>query len=700
MIDKILKTIKSTKTNGIHLTEIFFKFKNLKKSKILKILSQLFEDGRIIKKKDILFSTECLGFFRVMIVKDCKEFLIAEKVDTQSRVIIFKKFSKGALFKDLALVYKSSKKFQKENQLEEVKVEKIYHENSAPFVGVIIKKNKDFFVQPEVISQNIYKIKKSDEKKIKNNDKVIAQIATRSKNYADVTCSILKNCNTSKKALNCANAIILSQGVDFSFSNDIVKQANNLKKFDDVKEFKNRVDLTDEIIFTIDSNTSKDLDDAVSIEKLKDHYILGVHIADVSHYVKQDSAIDQEALKRGCSIYYADRVIPMLPKILSNDLCSLNPNEKKLTISLFLKLDFAGKLLDYKFQKSIISSKIKGIYEEINDILENDSKSKFFNKYEKFLPKINLMLELFKILKKNKINRGCPQISTKESIIHLDSKGKTNYVKEKISGVSEQIIEEFMILANNTTAAFARKKQLPFLYRVHKPPKIEKIFELKELLKKLNINNNEIKHNISQKVLANILKKYENDQLFSILNKSILQTMEKAIYDTKPLGHFGLVLKNYTHFTSPIRRYPDLLIHRILKEYIFNSNSSKFLTKKYKKTVKKASKLASKSEKKAIFIERGCVDCFKAEYMERKIGETFTGIISSIINRGIFVMLNNTVEGFVSIKQLPKDLQFRDNLYFFSKQLNKSYKIGQTVKVSCTNVNISLGKIDFKFVDD
>ncbi len=690
----ILEAVKKSNKKGVCLRELSELNKNVEKTQINKIISDLLETGKIIKIKSRFFTPKNLGFFNAEIVKDCNNFLIARNLHGLSEFLVDKKLAKGALFGDLVICSKVENKIEK--KMKEAKVEKIYEETSENFIGVIIIKNGRFLIKPDSFSKNLFKIKKTDEKNLKCYDKVVAKIIRRSNRYDDNICSIVANCDSSKKAINCANSIIKLNKISSEFSTEVLKYAKELKKNKTYGKDENRTNLTKKLIFTIDGKTAKDLDDAISIEKFKDHYILGVHIADVSHFVKFKDKLDLEAFNRANSIYYANKVIPMLPEILSNELCSLEPNKEKLTFSVFLKVNFKGKLLKCSFKKTIIASKIKGVYEEINDVFKKDEKSKHYKKYRFILPALNIMKELYQILKQNKIKRGCPEIKTKESIIVLNKHNQTVSIKEKKPYIAEEMIEEFMILANSAVANFAKKNKIPFLYRVHKAPKYEKILSLKKLMENLNIPNKKLKSKISPKVLSSILKKYKNTKLFSILNINILRSMEKAQYCAKSDIHFGLVLKNYAHFTSPIRRYSDLMVHRILKDYIFNKKNSKTLKQIYHKEVKKAAKQTSKLERKSMLIERSCANCFKAEYMQSKIGKTLKGEISSIIDRGIFVTLKNTIEGFISLKDLDESFQFNKNLQLQSERLNKKYVIGQPIKIICSNVNVSLGKISFK----
>ena len=694
----VLKIIKKHK-KGISLNEISTLLKDIDEKKIKRTILNLVEKNKIVKQKSLYFLEEQLNLFKVEILKDFSGFLIAKNLKDCSTILIAKKFSKGALVGDIAIakevIYKPKKK-PVIKRLKEGKIEKIIKESAKPFTGIVLKKQGKMFIKPDDFSKSLFKIRKSEENSVAVYDKVVAKIFKRNRKYEETVCTILKNFNNSKKASNCVDAMLFSQGVSSSFPEEVIKESKKVKNKIN-KDLKNRLDLTEKIIFTIDGKTAKDLDDAVSVEKFKEYYILGVHIADVSHFVEPFGFIDNEAKKRGTSIYCANKVIPMLPEELSCDLCSLNPNEKKLCFSVFLKIGFDGKLLEYSFKKTIISSKIKGVYEEINDLLEKKEKSEYFKKYEKFIPTINVMVELYRILKEKKKKRNAVEIETKESILKLDENENVVSVEEKKNGVSEEIIEEFMIFSNSAVAEFAKKNKLPFIFRIHPAPKQEKVESLKEILKKLNIPHKNLNKKIKPKNLEDILEKYKKTNLFYILNKNILNCMEKAEYSEKQIGHFGLALKNYSHFTSPIRRYPDLFIHRILSEYIFNKKNIDYIKTKYKKYIKKVAKTSSAAEKKAMLIERTSLDCFKAEFLKGKIGEKFKGRISSIIDRGIFVMLENTIEGFVSLKELHNSFYFENNIKFVSKKLSTSYEIGQEVKVILINLNISLGKIDFKF---
>lgn len=690
---KILKFVESLNKTPISLEQIYKKFSQINKNKIKKELNSLLEEKKLVKIKNFYASLKMLGWHFAEITKDCEKFLIATDFKKKCEFLIPKKYSKAALVGDLVYVSKISNKKALEKGLTTALVEQIFLKSNKSFIALVIKKNKELVLKPDSFSKSLFKIKKEDKKDLKQHDRVVAKIEKRDICYEKMVCCVVANLKSCKKAISTVNCILISQGVKFNFSKEIEQKAKQLEKAK-LKNLKNRLNLTKEQIFTIDSKTAKDLDDAVSIKKFKTHYILGVHIADVSHYVKEKDLIDNQAFKRGNSIYFADKVVPMLPKALSNNLCSLNPLEKKLAFSVFLKINLEGNVLSFKFKKTIISSKIKGVYEEINDLFLKKETSKYHEKYKKILKSLKLMLELFKILKNKKLKSGCLEIKTTESSIKLNKEEKAVEVEEKPEGISQNIIEEFMILANIAAATVAKQNGLPFLYRVHKPPKALKIAFLKNILTKLQIKDEILKNKVTSKNLQALLNKNKNKEIFPLLNALVLRSMEKAEYLEKASNHFGLALKTYCHFTSPIRRYSDLLVHRILKDFLFNGITKKELKKQYSHTTKKAAIQTSKTEKKAVLIERSSLSCFKAEFMQDKINQKFKAVISFIIDRGIFVILKNTIEGFVSAKSL-KGFEFCEDLSFVSKKLKKSYKIGQTIEVVCVNVNIYLGKIDF-----
>lgn len=526
-------------------------------------------------------------------------------------------------------------------------------------------------------------------------DKVLAEITHRGRRHAEHKVRVVSVFGSSELASSCAESILVLHGVEKFFPEDVLKEAHKIEE-GGIQEysFNNREDLRHLPVFTIDGAESKDLDDAVSVERTEKGWLLGVHIADVSHYVKGNSALDKEALRRGTSIYYADKVIPMLPKELSNGICSLNPNEDRLTMSAFMELDKDGTMLSYRFCKSVIKSRVKGVYTEINSILCGTASDDILAKYDCVAQEIPLIDELADVLIARKKLRHAPEIETTESKLILDDKGICVDVVPRERGKSERIIEEFMLCANEAAAKLAREKNVPFVYRVHEAPPEEKTAVLCETLTKLHI---EYPHFTEYKPAhaSAILESVRDTEKFQAVNMMVLRSMSKAKYSNEPLGHFGLVLDDYAHFTSPIRRYPDLAIHRIITD-ILAGYDEKWLNKRYGGFAVNASERSSSAELTAVAVERECEDCYKAEYMKKHIGESFTAKISGVTEYGFYAELPNSVEGLVHIRTLPEgEYDYCEPVALTEKFSNVSYELGDTVKVVCASVDVSSGNIDF-----
>ena len=432
----------------------------------------------------------------------------------------------------------------------------------------------------------------------------------------------------------------------------------------------------------------------MSVEKTDNGWKLGVHIADVSHYVRGNSALDKEAMSRGTSIYYADKVIPMLPKELSNGICSLNPNEDRLTLSAFMELDKSGEMLSYRFAKSVIRSRVKGVYTEINAILKGEETPEITEKYSGVRNEIALMNELADILIEKKKRRHAPEIDTTESILVIDENGVCCDVLPRERGKAECIIEEFMLTANEAAAKLAREKKVPFVYRIHEAPPEEKVERLHEVLPKLGFECPQF--NEFKPVHAGmILEQARGTDKFEAVNLMVLRSMAKAKYSTEPLGHFGLVLEDYAHFTSPIRRYPDLAIHRIITD-ILAGYGSEWLNKRYSGFAANSAERSSAAELRAVAIERECDDCYMAEYMKAHIGESFTARISGVTEFGFYAELPNTIEGLIHIRTLPEgEYDYSEPVSLTEKFSGVTYTLGMEVKVICSAVDVNSGRIDF-----
>lgn len=557
-----------------------------------------------------------------------------------------------------------------------------------------------YYLVPDTASKNHLTIIEEDSIKFNDGEKVLAEIVFRGKRHSEHKVKIISVFGNSDYASACAKSILMIHGAPDEFPEEVLKEARKISE-GGVQEycFNNRENLCDMNIFTIDGAESKDLDDAVSVQKTDYGYLLGVHIADVSHYVRGNSNLDKEALKRGTSIYYADKVVPMLPKELSNGICSLNPDENRLTLSAFIKLDNDGDIISYRFCKSVIRSRVKGVYSEINSILDGSETPEIAVKYSAVRNEIFLMNELADILIAKKKRRNAPEIETTESKLIIDGNGVCCAVVPRERGKAEQIIEEFMLTANECSAKLAREKKVPFVYRIHETPPEAKVEKLHEILPKFGL---ECPHFTEFKPVhaSKILESAKGTEKFEAVNLLVLRSMSKAKYSVEPVGHFGLVLEDYAHFTSPIRRYPDLAVHRIITDILAGYNNE-WLNKRYSGFAVTASERSSDAEIRAITIERECEDCYKAEYMKSHIGETFTARISSVTEFGFYVQLPDTVEGLVHIRTLPEgEYDYSEPVSLTERFSGVSYTLGQTVQVICSAVNVSDGIIDFVLDDD
>ena len=566
---------------------------------------------------------------------------------------------------------------------------------SSTLTGVIEYAEGELWLVPDIASKNHMIISRRESVPFSEGDKVMAEIVYRGRRHAEHKVKIVSVFGSSELASACAESIITASGIITEFSDESMKEARKISE-GGVQEysFNNREDLRDLPIFTIDSSESKDLDDAISLEKTEKGWLLGVHIADVSHYVKGNSALDKEAMSRGTSVYYADKVIPMLPKELSNGICSLNPDEDRLTLSAFMELGEDGEMLSYRFCKSVIRSRVKGVYSEINKILSGTANDDIKAKYtcvEKEIPLIN---QLADILIERKKQRHAPELETVESKLIIDSDGVCRGVVPRGRGKSERIIEEFMLCANEAAARLAREKKVPFVYRIHEAPPEEKTAALCEMLTKINVEYPHFKE-FKPAHAAAILENAKSTDKYEAVNMMVLRSMAKAKYSEEPLGHFGLVLDDYAHFTSPIRRYSDLAIHRIITD-VLAGYDEKWLSKRYGGFAVNAAERASATEIRAVSAERSCEDCYKAEYMKQHIGESFTGKISSVAEFGFYVQLEDSVEGLVHIRTLPEgEYDYCEPVALTEKFSGVSYELGDTVQVLCAAVNVSEGNIDF-----
>lgn len=573
----------------------------------------------------------------------------------------------------------------------------VLEETNSLLTGVIVAEGNRLMVLPDRLCSDplvIAKVSKAAAMHV--GDKVVFSIKKRGERHMDHTVNIVDVFGSSDTAKAGAEAYLMSNRLHVTFPDEVLLEASKLDLDEpDGDEVLRRLDLRGEPIFTIDGADTKDIDDAVSLSKTDRCYKLGVHIADVSHYVTKGSKLDEEAFYRGTSIYYADQVVPMLPKQLSNGICSLNPQVDRLAFSCLMDVSFEGKLLNYRFEKSVIRSRVKGVYSEVNKIIDGTADDEIKAKYAKVIDRIPIMKELADILQKNRIERGAPEIDTQETKIITDENGVCIDVKPRTTGVAEGIIEEFMLMANNSAASLAMKEKIPFVYRVHEAPTNEKLDALRETLTALGINPGALGTNAPASELARILRENKESDRAMVINRIVLRTMMKARYSEEPLGHYGLVMPEYAHFTSPIRRYADLSIHRILTDYVYALNHDK-LCRKYAAFAQSAALQASNTELSAVRCERDCENFYMAEYMKEHVGEEFDGMISGVSVGGIYVLLPNTVEGMISVAELPLgDYEVQHGVILTGAVDGSIFTVGDKIRVKCVSVNVNGGFIDF-----
>lgn len=479
---------------------------------------------------------------------------------------------------------------------------------------------------------------------------------------------------------------------------EVQKQLQDIPNIVDEKEYKNRKDLRNECIFTIDGDDTKDIDDAISIKKIDDHYQLGVHIADVSHYVKEGTPLYEEALNRGTSSYLADRVIPMLPHQLSNGICSLNPDVDRLAISCVMDIDEKGNTISSDIFPSIIKSRKQMTYKNVNKIIEDNI---IPEGYEPYADTLKLMYELSKIIRKNKVSRGYIDFDIDEPKVIVDDNGKAIDIQKRERGQGEKLIEDFMIAANEAVAQTIYYMELPFVYRVHGEPNEEKIKNFLNFIGVLGYKVNANLKKVTPITIQNILNQLKGNEEYPILSSMLLRSMQKAIYDVNNIGHFGLASKCYTHFTSPIRRFPDLTVHRLLKTYLFDHNIDNSIVTYFEKELPSIALQSSERERAAVECERDVVDMKMAEYMEGHIGEIYNGTIDTVTNYGFYVELPNLVEGLVKIDDLTNDYYIYNEQTFslIGKRTKKRYMLGNKVKVVVDSVVKEKGLINFKIAE-
>ena len=584
----------------------------------------------------------------------------------------------------------------------EGKIVKTINHKRNEIVGTFTKRKNFGFVVPDdrEFNTDIFISKKSFNK-AKNNQKVVVKITKFPQGNKSAEGEITEIIGGINEAGVDMLSLIKEYNLPYEFPDDVILEAQKVENKITKKDLQNRLDLRSKNIFTIDGEDAKDLDDAIYVTKLEnENYELGVSIADVSHYVAENSKLDQEAIIRGTSIYMLDRVIPMLPKELSNGICSLNVNEDRLCLSVISEITPDGEIVSSDIRKALINVKERMSYADVQKILDGKNK-KVLKRYEKYIEDFKLMEELAKILKQKREGAGSLDLDIPESKVILDKNGFAIDIEKYKIYFANEIIEQFMLTANEIVAEKFYWLEAPFIYRVHEEPDTEKVNALNKFLFNFGYKIKSNKEKVYPKAFAEVLEKVKGREEEMVVSNLILRTLKVARYESENKGHFGIASKYYCHFTSPIRRYPDLFIHRIISKYIDNSYilNEKNL-EKYKEQATKYSQTSSEREKIAQKVEREAIAIKKAEYMQNKIGKEYEGIVSGITAFGMFVELENTVEGLIKFEDLGNEyfIYNDENKTLIGENSKKIYKIGDKIKIKVIYANKQLRRINFKAI--
>lgn len=666
--------------------------------KVMEALDQLVHEAVVCQRQGVFFTVRSGRADKVQlckVVKLGKNFAFVMLEDGTGDIFIPGRYTRGAMPGDMVLVEKFDR--PRVEGSDEGEILAILEEKNS-MVGTVRRLEGKLKFVPDDCPAISMQMLRDCEGGARDGDKVAVEILLRGTRQEDHRVGVAMRFGNADEAKRCAKALLYAQDIHSRFPDKVREEAKKLDGAEVAeKDMEGRMDLRGLPIFTIDSAETKDIDDAVSLTKTADGgFELGVHIADVSHYVKPGTELDAEAFNRATSVYYADQVVPMLPKQLSNGICSLNEGVTRLAFSCLMRLDKDGILTDYRFVKSVICSRVKGVYAEINALLAGSTDDELKGKYHEVLAQLPAMKELYSHRARLRKERGCMDIESGEVKLILDEDGHCIDIKKRTSGESESMIEEFMLLANQCAAHFARVKQIPFVYRVHEEPNAEKLERLHALLQACGINDHFAKEVPTPKELSAILEGVRGTDYEQIINTGMLRCMSKALYEEKPKGHYGLVLKDYAHFTSPIRRYPDLAIHRIMSAQLSGMDKETMLLK-YSDFAEKASKQSSEREVIAMQIERKAEDYYKAEYARRHLGESYEGRISGVTQRGLFVETENGVEGFVPASSLTATgTMLTEGVRLSDPVSGKNWNLGDTMMVTIVRADVNLGKVDLE----
>ncbi|SDC27728.1 RNAse R [Pelagirhabdus alkalitolerans] len=668
---------------------------------LIKTLNALEDNGQLIlTRKNRYALPNRIGLIkgRIQMHKKGFAFLLPEDEGT-SDVYINPNDLNGAMNNDEVFVRIETESVG-DKRLEGV-VERVLTRNTTRIIGTFEDKGSFGFVvaDDKRIPNDIF-IKKNDTLGAVTGHKVIVEITKFPEGAMSAEGHVIEILGHKNDPGMDIISIIHKHGITVDFPDEVLEQAKNVPDHIDPDELNNRRDLRDKPIITIDGADAKDLDDAVLVEKLDNgHYKLGVYIADVSYYVEEGTPIDEEAFERGTSVYLVDRVIPMIPHRLSNGICSLNPNVDRLTLGCEMEITTEGDVVSHDIFQAVIHSKARMTYREVNQILVDQSET-VRNQYAELVPMFEEMEGLAETLRKKRFDRGAIDFDFKEAAVKVDENGHAQDVVLRERSVAERLIEEFMLAANETIAEHFHWLDVPFIHRIHEDPDEERLQTFFEFVGQFGLNVKGVANDVHPQALQQVLDEVKGEQEEMVISKLMLRSMKQAKYDPESVGHFGLATDFYTHFTSPIRRYPDLIVHRLIRTYLINKKLDKATQNKWSSQLPEIAKHTSERERVAVDAERETDDLKKAEYMQDKVGEEFDGVISSVTGFGIFVELENTVEGLVHVSELTDDYyKFDEKSHaMIGERTAQVFRMGDAITIRVSGVNLEEQAVDFEVV--
>lgn len=702
-IDKLLAFMKEEAYKPLTIQELEEAFgieDSTEFKEFVKALVQMEDQGLVVRTRSNRYGLpEKMNLLRGKLIGHSKGFAFVDPDDASlDDVFIPPTELKTAMHGDIVLVRVSPKS---SGTRQEGTIIRILERGVKEIVGTYTESKNFGFVIPDdkKIANDIFIPKNADNGAVEGH-KVVVKLTTYPEGRMSAEGEIIQILGHKNDPGVDILSVIHKHGLPGPFPVEVLEQANDVPETIKEEDLKERRDLRNEVIVTIDGADAKDLDDAVTVKKLENgNYKLGVHIADVSHYVTEQSPIDREALERGTSVYLVDRVIPMIPHRLSNGICSLNPKVDRLTLSCEMEVDESGTVVKHEIFQSVIKTTERMTYSDVNKILE-DRDEALLQKYEKLVPMFEQMGELAQILRTKRMDRGAIDFDFKEAKVLVDKEGNPTDVVIRERSVAERLIEEFMLLANETVAEHFHWMNVPFIYRIHEDPNAEKLQRFLEFITNFGYAVKGTGNEIHPRALQNILEEVAGSPEETVISTVMLRSMKQAKYDPESLGHFGLATEYYTHFTSPIRRYPDLIVHRLIRTYLIEGKVDEETRSRWAESLPVIAEQSSNMERRAVEAERETDELKKAEYMLDKIGEEYDGMISSVTNFGMFVELPNTIEGLVHVSYMTDDYYRYDDRHYamIGERTGNVYRIGDEITVRVVNVNKEERSIDFEIV--